>query len=209
MSQGIIYSIISKGGRLMQKKQHSLYNMTMMSFFIALIIIQTFVPWLGYLPLGVTNVTIVHVTVIIAGIILGPKNGAFLGLIWGVLAIIRNIMQPTVLSPVFINPLVALPGRILVGLIIGFLADKFTRSRPAYFVYGALGSLINTSVTMTAAYLFAKEAIFSAMGITSESLFSFILTIITANGILEAVIASLLVGILTPVLLKALKTKMR
>ena len=32
---------------------------------------------------------------------------------------IRNILQPTILSPVFINPLVALPGRILVGLIIG------------------------------------------------------------------------------------------
>lgn len=193
----------------MQNKQHSLYNMTMVSFFIALIIIQTFVPWLGYLPLGIANVTIVQVTIIIAGILLGPKNGAFLGLIWGVLAIIRNIMQPTILSPVFINPLVALPGRILVGLIIGFFAQKFGKSRPAYFIHGAIGSLINTSVTMTLAYIFAKEAIFAAMGISSENLFSFILTIITANGILEAVISSLLVGLLTPILLKAFKSKER
>lgn len=193
----------------MQKKQHSLYNMTMVSFFIALIIIQTFVPWLGYLPLGIANVTIVQVTIIIAGILLGPKNGAFLGLIWGILAIIRNILQPTILSPVFINPLVALPGRILVGLIIGLLAKKLGESRPAYFTYGAIGSLINTTVTMTLAYVFAKEAIFSAMGISSENLFSFILTIITANGILEAVISSFLVGLLTPILLKALKSKGR
>ena len=191
----------------MQKKQHSLYNMTMVSFFIALIIIQTFVPWLGYLPLGIANVTIVQVTIIIAGILLGPKNGAFLGLIWGILAIIRNILQPTILSPVFINPLVALPGRILVGLIIGLLAKKLGESRPAYFTYGAVGSLINTSVTMTLAYIFAKEAILSAMGISSENLFAFILTIITANGILEAVISSLLAGLLTPILLKALKSK--
>lgn len=191
----------------MQKKQHSLYNMTMVSFFIALIIIQTFVPWLGYLPLGIANVTIVQVTIIIAGILLGPKNGAFLGLIWGILAIIRNILQPTILSPVFINPLVALPGRILVGFIIGLLAEKFGKSRPAYFTYGAVGSLINTSVTMTLAYIFAKEVILSAMGISSENLFAFILTIITANGILEAVISSLLAGLLTPILLKALKSK--
>ena len=60
---------------------------------------------------------------------------------------------------------------------------------------------------MTLAYVFAKEAIFSAMGISSENLFSFILTIITANGILEAVISSFLVGLLTPILLKALKSK--
>ena len=46
----------------------------------AIIVIMAFVPFLGYIPLGFMNATTVHIPVIIGAIILGPKYGAFMGL---------------------------------------------------------------------------------------------------------------------------------
>ena len=49
----------------------------------AIIVVMASVPFLGYIPLGFMNATIIHVPVIIGAILLGPKYGAFLGLVFG------------------------------------------------------------------------------------------------------------------------------
>ena len=46
-----------------------------------LIIIMSFVPFLGFIPLGFMNATIIQIPVIIGAVMLGPKRGAFLGLL--------------------------------------------------------------------------------------------------------------------------------
>ena len=43
-------------------------RMVIMAIFIAIIIIQTLVPILGFIPLGIMNATIIHVTVAIGAI---------------------------------------------------------------------------------------------------------------------------------------------
>ncbi len=45
----------------------------------ALIFILAFTPFIGYIPLGFTRATIVHIPVIIGSLLLGPKKGAILG----------------------------------------------------------------------------------------------------------------------------------
>lgn len=191
----------------MNQRQNSTYSIALVSFFIAIIIIQTFIPWLGYIPLGIANVTIVHVTVILGAILLGTNIGAGLGLVWGSLAILRNLIQPSILSPVFINPLVAIPGRVLVGWGVGFLMAHLPRCRWSYALSGAVGSIINTVFTMSLAYLFAKDAFFAAMGISDQNLLAVIIGIMVSNGILEAVISSLLTAFIAPPLVKALYSK--
>lgn len=190
----------------MKRKSHT-YDLTLVSFFIAIILIQTFVPGLGYLPLGFANVTIVHVTVILGAILFGPHIGAGLGLAWGGLAIIRNLIQPSILSPVFINPLVAIPGRVLVGLGVGWLKLHLPNKRFYYALCGGLGSLINTVFTMSLAYMFAQEAFFKAMAISSQRLMGVIVSIMVSHGLIEALISSLLTALITPALIKALKRK--
>lgn len=182
--------------------RHHTFRLTAASLFIAIIIIQSFVPWLGYLPLGPTNVTIVHVTVIVASLLFDAKGGALLGAVWGGTAMIRNLVQPNVMSPVFANPLVAFPGRILTGLIIGWLSSKFYSKKWHAFAYGALGAIINTVITMSMAYFFAKEAILSSMNISSGGLLTLIITIMVSNGVIEAIISALLTGLITPALKK-------
>ena len=51
-------------------------GMVQVALFAALIIIMAFTPFLGYIPLGFTRATIIHVPVIIGSILLGPKKGA-------------------------------------------------------------------------------------------------------------------------------------
>ena len=68
-------------------------GMVQVALFAALIIIMAFTPFLGYIPLGFTRATIIHVPVIIGSILLGPKKGAVLGGIFGLTSFINNTMN--------------------------------------------------------------------------------------------------------------------
>ena len=81
-------------------KQKTL-EMVQMALFTALILIMAFTPFLGYVPLGFTRATIIHIPVIIGSIVLGPKRGAVLGGIFGLTSFINNTMNPTITSFVF------------------------------------------------------------------------------------------------------------
>ena len=96
----------------------------------ALIIVMSSVPFLGYIPLGVINATIIHIPVIIGAILLGPKYGAFLGLVFGMTSIIKNTFQPNLTSFVFspfyqmgeyggnfYSVIISLVPRIMIGVV--------------------------------------------------------------------------------------------
>ena len=65
------------------KIEKKVLDMSLAGIFTAIIIAMSVVPFLGYIPLGFMNATIIHVPVIIGAIILGPKYGAYLGLVFG------------------------------------------------------------------------------------------------------------------------------
>lgn len=72
---------------------------------------------LGFIPVGPTNATIMHIPVIIGAIIEGPIVGAMVGFIFGVFSLIRAFTAPTVISPVFYNPMVSILPRVLIGVV--------------------------------------------------------------------------------------------
>ena len=59
------------------------YRLVIRAILTAIIILQTMVPFLGFIPIGITSLTIIHITVIVAAIVLGTKDGMFIGLVWG------------------------------------------------------------------------------------------------------------------------------
>lgn len=71
---------------------------------------------MGFIPIGPTAATIMHIPVIIGAIVGGPIVGAFVGLIFGLSSLFNAIMKPTVVSFAFLNPLVSVVPRILIGL---------------------------------------------------------------------------------------------
>ncbi len=104
------------------------------TFFMAIILLQVLVPWLGYIPLGAVIVgaqpTIIQFTVALAAIILGGKWGAFLGGFWGVITLWQAWSTPgTIGSLMFQNPFTALVPRILIGAVVGWLFNRWLRQK--------------------------------------------------------------------------------
>ncbi len=94
---------------------------------------------LGFIPVGPTRATIMHIPVIIGAIMEGPVVGALVGLIFGIFSIFQAITNPTPVSVVFLNPLVSVLPRILIGLV-------------TYYVYNTLKKIGNKK-TLVLLYL--------------------------------------------------------
>ena len=82
---------------------------------------------LGMVPLGVVNATTIHIPVIIGSIVFGYKIGGILGLFFGLISLIRAYTNPNITSFIFMNPLVSVLPRILVGIIPGLAYEKLRK----------------------------------------------------------------------------------
>ncbi|MFS8541951.1 MAG: ECF transporter S component, partial [Tissierellales bacterium] len=71
---------------------------------------------IGLIPVGPTRATTMHIPVIIGAIMEGPLVGAFVGLIFGLISMFQAITNPTPVSFVFLNPIVSVIPRILIGI---------------------------------------------------------------------------------------------
>ena len=99
--------------------QANVRSMIMNAVMTAIILIMSFVPFLGYIPLGFMNATIVHVPVIVGAILLGPKSGAWLGFVFGCTSLWKNTTEPNLTSFVF-SPLIGIPGVESRGVMSSF-----------------------------------------------------------------------------------------
>ena len=171
--------------RVGKKPDKKVLGLVQAALFAALIIIMAFTPFLGYIPLGFTRATIIHIPVIIGALTLGPKKGALLGFVFGLTSLINNTMNPTVTSFVFspfyslgeINGgigsiIICFIPRILVG-VVPYYAYQFMRKitckmeSSMIFSLGAAGltgALTNTLLVMNLIYLFFKDAYAAANG---------------------------------------------
>ena len=76
-------------------------SMVMTGLFMAIIAVMTFIPNVGYINLIVIKATLLHVPVIVGSIVLGPKKGAVLGATFGITSLIKNTLEPSLLSFAF------------------------------------------------------------------------------------------------------------
>ncbi len=200
-------------------------NLVLAAVFVAIIVIMAFTPF-GYIPLGFMNATIIHVPVIIGAIILGPRYGGFLGMVFGLTSLWKNTNMPNPTSFVF-SPfikvgeyggnfgslVVCMVPRILVGIVAYYvfravlkvLSGKKGKRTIALAAAGVAGSLTNTLLVMNLIYLlFGKEYGAAAKGLT-EGIYSVIIGIICINGIPESIVAGILTVAVTQALFKAMK----
>lgn len=198
----------------MKDKAARTKEMVLTAMFTAIIVAMAFVPYLGYIPLGFMNATIIHIPVIIGSIVLGPKKGAFLGAVFGLTSMINNTFNPNVTSFVFspfysvgdmhgnfASIIISMVPRILIGIvsyyvykgIMKLLKGRKGSSIPALAAAGVAGSLTNTILVMGGIYLLFGESYAAAKGLAYEALFGIILGVVGTNGIPEAVVAAVLV----------------
>lgn len=202
-------------------------GMTQVALFAALIVLMSFTPFLGYIPLGFTRATIIHIPVIIGSLLLGPKKGAGLGFVFGLTSFINNTINPTVTSFVFtpfysFSPqfhgspaslVVAIVPRILIGLAAGFLyralKTRMKGKNAPLFICGFAGSMVNTIGVMSLICLFFGEQYALAGGKDPSLVIQLILGIIAINGIPEAIIGAILTQAVGRALLVVIKNTSR
>ena len=194
--------------------------LTLVGLLAAVEVVLTLTP-LGFIPLGVTKATPIHIPVILGAVLLGRAAGAVLGGVFGVLSVLTNTFQLTVTSFVFtpfyaLTPdfsgngwslAVAIVPRVLIGVVSAYMfraLARFSKSGSAALIgAGIAGSLTNTILVMGGIYLFFGESYAAAKGIAFSALFGVIMGVIGVNGVLEAVVAAVLTLALGRPLVKA------
>lgn len=202
-------------------------SLAILAMFTAIIFLLTFTP-LGLIDLPVIKATVLHVPVIIGSILLGPKKGAFLGGMFGLSSLIKNTLVPGLSSFVF-SPLIPVPGlnrgslwalficfipRILVGVtpwLVYTLFKHLPGRRNAgiqvstMVLAAVVGAFTNTALVMGSIGVIFTEAYAAAQGIPADAITGFILGIVAANGVPEAIVAAVVTPAVCVPLVKALK----
>ena len=209
------------------QRTRQVQSLAILAMFTAVIFLLTFTP-LGLIDLPVIKATVLHVPVIIGSILLGPRKGAFLGGMFGLASLMKNTLVPNLSSFVF-SPFIPVPGldrgspwalfvcfvpRILVG-VSPWLVYALFRHLPggrragvqtgAMALAGVVGAITNTALVMGLIGVVFTDAYAAARGIPVETVAGFILGIVAANGIPEAVVAAVVTPAVCVPLVKALK----
>lgn len=197
-------------------------DLVKVSFFVAIIVVLAVTPFLGYIPLGFTRATIIHIPVIIGSILLGPVYGGFLGFVFGLTSLINNTFNPTLTSFVFTpfysigaysgnfwSLVICFLPRILVGIVPHYVYKGVKKFRDkdglALGLAGVAGSLTNTLLVMNLIYIFFGESYAGVKEMEISGLYMVILSIIAINGLPEAIVAGILTVAVCKVLLKLIK----
>ena len=153
---------------------------------------------LGFIPIGPTNATIMHIPVIIGAIVEGPIVGITVGSIFGVTSLVRALTMPTITSFALINPLVSILPRVLIGIVAYYvykLTVKFTKNAfVSGWITGVIGSLVNTIGVLGMIYILYGARYAEALGKSASAAKTVIFTIIATNGIPEAIVGGFVVS---------------
>ena len=177
-------------------------------------------------PLGLINIppikaTTTHIPVILGSILLGPMAGGILGGVFGVCSMISNTIAPVPASICFSPVLavsmggalsavkalwVSLGCRILIGVVAGWLWILLKKLRAsdmiALPVVGFIGSMTNTVTVMGSIFFLFRAEYAAANNKAVSAVFDFIMATVTGVGVMEALVALVLVAAIGKALLR-------
>ena len=193
-------------------KREKTFQMVLSAMFIAIIILQSFVPFLGNIPIVALNITIIHITVIVGGIVLGPRAGFLFGFTWGVCSLILAYTSANILSfMIFTNPLISILPRLLMGGLVALFYHRATKliasDRLRMAVTGFLGSIMNTVFVLSSIYLLMGNQYAELKGKTVAELPLFLMSVVMTNGVPEALAATVVTPIIASILVKISKKR--
>ena len=200
-------------------KTNKTARLTITAIFIAILLLQTLVPNIGYIHIfpGLPAITTVPLTIAIYGSMMGIKSGLLFGLFWGITRFIAAYAMPAdmVSLLLFQNPLIAIIPRVLAGMAPGIVVKMFANKSEkmqkwGYMLAGLATSFINTAfVIIMTNFIFMSDPshLTKYMGgvNTSQSLIIILITALGVNGIVEMIFT----GVLTPIIMPSLKYIMK
>lgn len=180
-------------------------TMVVLGMMLAITIVLDMTP-LGAIPMGTVVATIAHLPTILVGILLGPIAGALMGFMFGVVSLLHALIRPaSPFSLLFINPLISILPRILIGVgsYYAYVGVKKLfgnmKMNPIAIIVGTIcGSLTNTVFVLTMlviVYGGRVEGLLAEWGMESAAI-AWAIGVAGTNGIIEAIVSAV---ILTPI----------
>lgn len=177
----------------MNQNRKRLTQITTLGILMALIILMTFIPNVGYIQTGLFSITTIHIPVIVGAALLGPLGGFVLGLTWGLTSYFYALTLGTIEAMIFLNPMVSIVPRILVGLIVSYsalgLAKLISKAHLRYALVAVIGTLSNTVLVLSGIFIFASSGLVSF----NQAVSTIMTIVVSTNGLLELFSAVFLV----------------
>lgn len=193
-------------------------RMTITAVFAAILIMQTFLPNIGYvriIPVLPVAITTISMTIAIYGTLMGTKAGLGFGLFWGITRLIVAYTQPgdMVSLMLFQNPVISVVPSVLAGFLPSLITKAMGKTNYAklgYIFSGAVTSLTNTIMVILLTSIFFMHdpaSLVHYLGNYSSStpLILILITALGANGVIEAIFTALVVPVIVTPLNLVLK----
>lgn len=211
--------LIKVGKTMINKKT---FRIAISAIFVAIILVQTFVPYIGYIRIlpGLPSITTIPLTVALAGCLMGPGFGTSIGLFWGLLSLFIAYTQPgdIVSMLLFRNIFIALVPRAAAGFIAGMIGqaakdESKLQKTVVYTIAGLCTSLANTLLVISITSLWFMNnpaALLQSLGQTQNSapLIAILLSVLVVNGVVEAIFTAILTPAIAMPLKQVMKRKM-
>ncbi len=181
---------------------------------VALLMIFCFTP-IGFLKIGIVEITFNMIPIVIGAIVIGPAAGAFLGALFGAASFWQCFGQSAFGVLLFgVNPfftaIICFVPRILAGLLPALIFRAMTRKKDsitAYFVAAAVGSLTNTVLFVGGFCLLFKDTMLGMASDKGLSPLAFIATAFLLNAAVELVANTAIATAVSKAVTKAEKSK--
>ncbi|MDO4664491.1 MAG: ECF transporter S component [Erysipelotrichaceae bacterium] len=201
------------------KRNKKTKTIALFAMFLAIELLLVLTP-LGYIRTPFISITLMHIPVIAAGILMGPAYGAALGLVFGLTSVWNATMSPTITSFCF-SPFVTIGGvsgnwtsliiaivpRVLLGWIAGALFNALNKkiNRPiSALICGVLATACHTLMVLGLIAMLWGPQYAQAIGQSPDTLLMYLGFVILTNGIFEMIAAS----VVSMALAKAIKPSM-
>ena len=163
----LLTALLSHAYNAKEKTTHEIVaTMTLDAVFIAIILIMTFVPYVGYIQVTpFVSFTLLHLPVLLGAAIGGWKKGAMLGLVFGLSSYMQALNGAAGFNALFAYPWVAIPPRFVFGLVAGIVFSLIGKvsHRRAIGLYLGLASAgltcLHTVLVFLDLYAFYPEII--------------------------------------------------
>lgn len=169
-------------------------NMVYYGVIMALIIVMSAVPFLGFIQIPPISITIVHIPVIIGTILFGWKAGILFGLTFGLSSLFVAMTRGAATDLLFINPLISVVPRVIFGALIYPIYRLFEKIQSSEALSigltGFIASVLHSVLVLSAIYILLSNQ--AGNGIEGSVFQNVLAAVLSINITLEAALSTII-----------------
>ena len=184
-------------------KKTKTLKLAQLALLVAIVLVMAYTP-LGYLRTLGLEISFLMIPVTIGAIVLGPVEGAILGLVFGLTSFATCFGSSTFGATLLaINPVYTFIGcvvtRVLAGFLTGIVFKAVKKLKIGYEITSLAGPLLNTLFFMGALVLFFYNTEFIqnlAATLGAANPFAFVIAFVGLQGLVEAVACCVIAAVI-------------